>query len=516
MEAIAGRELSTLARGSVVTLAGSVASSVLGFLLVVAIGRGLHTGSAGVVFETVALFTIVSNVVELGADTGIVRFLARNRALGRWRDLRRLAAVGLVPVMIAAAIAGVALAVSAGGLASVLFEADRQRQGADLIRAVAPFLPFATGTTVALAGTRGLGTMRPFVRVQNIGIPSLRLLSVGVAVALGAGSLGLGLAWGLPVALGLPASLIALDALLRRAERRATTDTPVAPIPRLAREFWRFSGPRGAAALITVALGWIDVLLVGALRSAPEAGVYAAVSRFIGVGTIALQATAFAIAPRISALLARDRPREASLLYRQATCWVVAASWPIYLTMALFAPFLLSIFGPGFAAGQDALVILALAMLVYVGVGNNKTVLLMAGGSGLNVAITGTWLAISLVLDFLLIPSKGIEGAAVAYAVAIVGENLTTTAVVARRVGITPFGQGAVLAVVAAVGCYGIVGLAARALLGTSAVSFVVFAAGATTAYLAVLWRVRDRLAVGVLAEAVRVSAERGRTRTSG
>jgi O-antigen/teichoic acid export membrane protein len=491
------------------------------------IGRWLHTGTSGVLFEVIALFTILTNVVELGADTGIVRFLPRYQALGRPRDLRRLATVvALGPVMVVGAAVAIGLLLAAGPLARVLFEASHREQGAALIRVVALFLPFATGTTVTLAGTRGMGSMRPFVRIQNLGIPAMRVLSIAMIAMLGLGNVALGLAWGIPVALGFPAALIALHELLRRAERRSRGTVPEAsPLPVLAREFWRFSGPRGVAALITVALGWIDILLVGALRSAPEAGVYAAVTRFIGVGTIALQATAFAIAPQISALLARDKRSEASALFGSATGWVVAASWPIYLSLAIFGPVLLRVFGPGFAAGQDSLTILALAMLVYVGVGNNKTVLLMAGGSGLNVVITGSWLVFSLVLDFILIPRYGIQGAAVAYAVAIVGENVTTSVAVARRVGITPAGKGVLVASVAAVGCYGVVGLTVRWILGPSLISFLAFAVVASGLYVAVLLRYRNHLDVEVLTRVLRrragsnggrFSAGLGGTRRSG
>jgi O-antigen/teichoic acid export membrane protein len=516
--------LRSLARGSLLTLVGSVGSSVLGFLLVVVIGRGLHAGRAGVLFETIALFTILSNVAELGADTGIVRFLSRYRALGRKRDLRRLAAVvALGPVMAIGVVFATVLLASAGPLARILFEPPLRDDGAQLIRVFAVFLPFATGATVSLAGTRGLGTMQPFVRVQNLVMPALRVLLTALAVALGMGELALGVAWGFPAALGFLAGIVALHACLTRAERTAAGSITRAPVRELAGEFWRFAGPRGVAALVTVSLGWFDILLVGALRSAQEAGVYAAVSRFMGMGTIALQATAAAIAPQISALLARERQREASIVFRSATAWVVAASWPVYLCLAIYAPLLLRIFGPGFAQGQDSLTILSLAMLVYVGVGNNKTVLLMAGGSGLNVIITGSWLAVSLALDFLLIPRYGIEGAAVAYAVAIVGENLTTTVAVALRTSITPLGRGVAVAAVSAAACFGVIGLAVRSLLGPSIGSFLLFATFASAAYLAVLWRYRDLLDLSILAAVLRrrsrtkdLSAEPAGTRTSG
>jgi O-antigen/teichoic acid export membrane protein len=72
-------ELRRLARGGALNLVGYLVSGVLAFGLAVVVTRIVGARGAGVFFAAVAVFTILSNITELGADTGIVRFVARLR-----------------------------------------------------------------------------------------------------------------------------------------------------------------------------------------------------------------------------------------------------------------------------------------------------------------------------------------------------------------------------------------------------------------------------------------------------
>ena len=71
-----------IAWAGAVNLVGGAIGSVIGLLLAAIVGRGLGTDGAGTYFLVVAVFMIVSNVAELGADTGLVRFAAAARATG--------------------------------------------------------------------------------------------------------------------------------------------------------------------------------------------------------------------------------------------------------------------------------------------------------------------------------------------------------------------------------------------------------------------------------------------------
>lgn len=507
-------DLSALARGSLLTLGGSAASSVLGFVLVVVITRGLPSQRAGVLFEAIALFTIASNLAELGADTGLVRTVARWRALGRHQDIAGTLAVALWPVFAAGVVLGASLVVLAPDIADLVIRRGRSAEAVTYIRLFALFLPLSTAMTVALAGTRGFGTMVPSALVQNLVVPALRPLMVGLAVATGAGTTAVGLGWAIPVAGGFAAALWWLFGLLGREEsgppgRRwkasAMAGGPPGPrpIPALAAEFWRFSIPRALAVVLTTLLAWLDVLLVGALRSAREAAIYAAVTRLVGIGRFTLQAAGLAVAPQVSALLARDDREGAESVFQTSTWWIMTPAWPVYVMLATFSPFLLRVFGQEFAEGRTALVVLSLAMMVLVGTGNNKIVMLMGGRSAWNLIGMAASLTINVVLNLLLIPKYGIEGAAVAYAASIVVDNAITTGVVWWQMGLQPFGVGYPVVALASILCYGAVGLAVRTWLGMSLPTLALFLLVATTVYLGVLWRFRGVLRFSELRDAL-------------
>jgi O-antigen/teichoic acid export membrane protein len=501
-------DLNTLARGGMLSLVGSVASSVLGFALVVVITRGLHGSGAGVLFEAIALFTILSNTVELGADTALVRTVARYRALGRRQDVKQAIGIALWPVLIFGGAVAVAMFVFAPQLADIFIKKAPPAEAVRYIRLFAPFLPLAGATTVALSGTRGFGSMVPYVAVQNIGVPLARPILVPLAIMSGLGAVAVALAWVLPVALGFVVAIGALLYLqrrsLRRHRRQSQADGGRRGTRDLAAEFWRFAAPRGLAGILMIAVIWGNILLVGALRSAREAGVFAAASRLVGVGTFALQAVGLAIAPQISGLFAQKEKARAEAVFQTATWWLMVVSWPMYIVMAVFAPFLMRIFGKGYASGGTALMILSLALLALVGTGNNKIVMLMGGGSGWNLGITIVSLASNIGLNLWLIPRYGINGAAIAFAASILEDNIATTAVVYFKMRLQPFGRGYLVVVLGSLICYGALGVAVRLTFGMSLATLFGFGVVASVLYLGLMWRFRRILRFNVLREAIR------------
>ena len=491
-------ELRRLARGGALNFVGFIVSGVLAFMLAIVVTRLVGASGAGVFFAAVAVFTIVSNVSELGADTGVVRFVARLQEQGRRADLRPIVWVALVPAGTLAALVGLATVVWAGQIAGALSRSNPDDVAAYL-RIFGWFIPVATIATVALAATRGFGTMRPFVAIQSIGLPALKPVLIVVAAIGGISVAGLALGWVVPEAFACAAAIVVLVRMLRVAERRDTPGGPARAIGALAREFWAFSAPRGVAAAFQITIIWLDLLLLSHFRVASEVGIYGAASRAVTIGTFALQAIRLAIAPQISRLLARDDRVGAQAVYQTATWWLIAVSWPLFLTLAIFGPVLLGVFGSGFDQGATALAILSLAMLVNLGTGNVTVVLLMGGKSSWNLLNTAVALSLNIGLNLALIPRFGMEGAAIAWAVSIVVDNLMALTEVRLFLGMRPFGAGYLPAAGAAVGCFGVIGLAARAVLGPTEVAFVGFLLVAVPLYAVALWRLRRLLHLDAL-----------------
>jgi O-antigen/teichoic acid export membrane protein len=510
-----GRDLSRLARGGALNLAGSVAYGVLSFLLVIIVTRGLGRDAAGVFFEAVAMFVIASNAAELGADTGLVRMIARYRTLDRAHDIRWTLVLALVPVAIAGTLLAALGLIYALPLSRLFGEGAEANDLVPYIELLALFLPLSAINTVAIAGTRGFGTMIPSVTIDKTFKPLGQCVLAGVAVAAAAGSGAFALSYGLPIGLSFVAALSWLLVMERRTER-GMHDLEATPTRQLASEFWRFTAPRGLAGVFQVMILWLDTLLIGALLGSGQAAVYTASSRYIVVGQAILQAMVQAIAPQISGLLAAREHRRAESLYQAGTTWLMVASWPIYLTMAVFAPVLVMVFGSSYRGGGPVLVILSLAMLVSMAVGPVDVVLLMGGKSWWSAANTIVALILNVALNLLLIPVWGITGSAVAWMVSILVRNILPLIQVSRFLHLTPFGTGFAAAMVASVPIFGGIGLLFRLTLGPTVLSLLLFALVACPLYALVLWRLRDVLQLKEFVAAMRKRNGRGAVEPSG
>ena len=483
-----------LARGGALNLLGVVVSGSMQLALTVVVARGVGASGTGAFFEAVALFTILSNVGELGADTGLVKILPRYRALNRNRDLGTAVQIAVWPVIIFGIAMGAATWLLAPELTAVLTHSQHGAQVESYLRAFAPFIPLGAMATVVLAGTRGMGTMAPFVLVQNVFLPAVRPVLIASALYLGLGTIAVALGWAAPVGAAFALGILFLLKLVVRARKDDPGLSP-AHTRDISREFWSFAGPRALAAVFGITITWLDVLLVGAfLHSTRQAGIYAAASRLSVLGASALSAVGMAIAPQVSELATLGKMREAQSLFQVGTWWLMALTWPAYITLAIFAPFLLQVYGDKFAAGSVALVILCVAQLFNLGTGNVTIVLLMVGKSSWNMANAAVSLAANIGLNLVLIPRLGITGAAIAWAAAIVCNNLAAVLEVNYLLRIRPFGRGYWVVATASVLFFGVAGMIVRQIVGVNLAGFALFMVVSLPVYAAVLWRLRGML----------------------
>jgi O-antigen/teichoic acid export membrane protein len=496
-----------VARGGLANLAGACMTGVFQFLLVVAVARGLHRAQSGAFFESVALFTILSNTCELGADTGLTRFIPRFRVAGRIGDIRRTIGIAVWPSLASGILFAALVFAFAHPLAEVFTNHKAANAGtvATYLRVLALFLPLSCCYTVVIAGTRGFGTMMPNALVDRCARPALQFSLVVLVLVLTDRPALISAAWATPIALGLLAGLLWLALLLRRAERQGAGHASMTPAPTatLAREFWVFTAPRGLTGAFQVTIIWVGTLMVGSLMSTPSAAVYTAATRYLVAGSLVNTAIIQVIAPKLAGLLGARLDDRARNIYRVATAWLVLLAWPMYLTLALWAPVLLTVFGHHYAGGASSLAVLAVTMLVATGVGPIDMVLLMGGRSSLNLLNVVVALALNLTVGYLLIPRMGIVGAALGLSAAILMNNVAPLLEVRTFIAIDPFGRAFAAAAAAAVGCFGAVGLVARLVYGESPAAFLVASLLASAVYVVALFVFRKLFLLTVLRQTI-------------
>ena len=481
--------LEKLARRGTASVLGAAFSALFGVALVAVVTNGFAPTVAGTLFSATSVFLILESFALLGTDTGLVKWLPAQLASDRGSDLSRTLVVAAAPVLTFAMCGAVLVYAVAPALAPHLVGSDAAASMTIMLRTVAVVMPVAALQDLVLAATRGTGTMRPTVIVENVGRLGLQALAVLVVYLTGGGVLALSLAWSLPYVVGLIASACWLRVLIGGV--RATA--PPTPWFLLAREFWAYTAPRAVARVTQTALKRSDIVLVAALASPAEAALYTAATRFIVLGQLFVQAVQQALAPHVSSLFARGETRAANSVFQAATLWSVIASWPFYLALAGLSPALMGVFGEGYDVASDVVLILSLTMLLATACGPVDSVLLMAGRSWLSLRNSIVALAVNIALNVILIPRDGIRGAAIAWSVAIVVRNLLPLVQVRLQLAMWPVTSSTVLVAVLAFGCFGGVDVLVQTPGVPVAFDAAVLVLGAS-AYLFGIWSWRARL----------------------
>ncbi|MGI8696035.1 MAG: lipopolysaccharide biosynthesis protein [Mycobacteriales bacterium] len=479
-----------IARGTSANLIGAAVTGVVNFGLTVAVTHGLSKTAAGVFFSATSLFLLATSIGQLGTDTGLVYFISRCRALGNPERISGYMRTAAVPVFLTALVMGAGLLIFAPQLGQLTNPAHAG-QATSYLRILALLVPVAGLESVALAGTSGLGTMRPNALIDLIGRAIVQIVLVLIVLATEPTAALLALAWGLPY---LPAAIAAWWSWSRRRQRIA--QGPDVRASGSGAEFWRFTAPRSISSVIQIAMQRFDIVLVGGLAGAATAAVYAASTRFIVAGQMGSNAVSRATRPRLGAALARANRTEAQHIYQSATAWLVVVTWPIYLMLLVFSDRLLHVFGHGYSTGRPVLIILSLAMMVATGCGMVDAVLNMGGKTTWNLANVALAFGTNLGLDLWLIPPYGVLGASIGWGVAIFLQNVVPLTQVAFVLHLHPFGRATLTAMAIAVACFAAVPGLVRIGLGSTWTGLFVGLVIGIAAYLALLWRFRGVLAL--------------------
>jgi O-antigen/teichoic acid export membrane protein len=510
--------LAEVARGGLFNLIGAGVAGLCMVAVTLMVTRNFSQAAAGAFFATTSLFLIVEAVSSLGAVPGTVYFIARLRSIGQHHRIPEVLRAAIWPVAAASVAAAVALALAAPPLARLLIHGQFGHAGAGTrevaaaLRALAVALPFAALLDTLLGATRGFRAMGPTNAVDRMGRSLLQLAGIAMVAAAGSAAL-LAPLWALPYVPAACAAWLWLRHIRRSQSVRGEPGQAGARQQEEPLRFWRFTAPRGLAALAQITIQRIDIVLVAIIRGPVEAAIYTAATRFLVVGQFGIQAIGMASQPRFTEMFTQRDFLGANRVYQATTAWLILLTWPAYLLAISFGPQILTLFGHSYLAGATVIVVLALAMLLLTGCGLVDMVLVTTGRSTWSLYNGLLAVAINVALDVLLIPRYGITGAAVAWAAAIVVSNLMPLAQLAATVRLHPFGRGSVIAIALCSLSFGVLPVAARELAGRGVVPSAAAIACGCAVMAAGMWRFRAELSLAALPGAMQLMAAVGRRR---
>jgi PST family polysaccharide transporter len=386
-------------RGSAIKLGAETTGRLMALATTLVVARGLGVADFGLLAALSGVAVLVAEIADLGLQPTASRDLVAG--IHSLRAMLR-AKLGLSAVVAAVAVLLLAASPLLGALVFYFTLAGWSE-----------FL----GVALRARGQRG---------EEAATILCLRASGlVLIALALRAGAGLVGIAWA-QAASTLPA--VALGGLLARRAYHGRDQGADTPTRALLRESFPL-GLNGGLALVSLRL---EVLALGALRAAREAGVFAAALRVIEPLILVPSSIAAGAMPSLT--------REAIAGHgpvRQRTSTTAALlAVPSAAGLALLAPGLMGLlFGGDFVASAAPLRILALALVPLFMNGVLLNALIAAGRASWLPRLTSARVGAAAVLALALIPPLGADGAAAGF----VASELVLLAAASRACAVAGF-----------------------------------------------------------------------------
>ena len=211
------------------------------------------------------------------------------------------------------------------------------------------------------------------------------------------------------------------------------------PDQSLARRWFLVSVPLLLMSGFQVVVNRADVLMVGTLLGATEAGIYNAGARTARLLSFLLSAFNAIAAPMISEYWTQRDREGLEVLFTKVIQWVF---WPsVVLAVGLFAfggP-ILRIFGPEFDVAWGVLVLVGVGQLASAITGPVGYLMGLTGHERATAWVYGVSAGANVGLNLLLVPYLGLVGGATATMISVAFQNLWLAQMMRNRVGIDIF-----------------------------------------------------------------------------
>ncbi|WP_297092690.1 flippase [Thermococcus sp.] len=426
----ASQALQKIARGTGIVFAGTVISMLLGFLSRAVIAREFSREEYGVFNLALTVLSIALVLATLGFQNALPREIAFYKER-KPSKLTALISTAITISILTGLVVAVLIFVSADRVALIL----QDERLSHAIRTGVLALPFWSLTAVMISVSRGFGRVREQVYFQNVIYPAAFLVLISGVVVSGRDFQAVFIAY----VLSWMATFALLLADIRRTgliEFRPGID------PRIGREIIIFSLPLLFSGILAFIMNWTDTLMLGYYLGSDTVGLYNAASPLARLIPIFLNSAGFLYAPLVAGFWALGKLTEMKRVYQILTKWIFLLTLPIFSLLFLFpGPAIAFFFGQKYVQAALALQILSLGFMFHTFLGLNGMSLVVIGEPNLNMVGNVFAAGFNVLLNALLIPVYGIEGAALATAVSYLVANAFRSYWLYRKTGIHPFSR---------------------------------------------------------------------------
>jgi len=210
----------------------------------------------------------------------------------------------------------------------------------------------------------------------------------------------------------------------------------------------KISIPLMLAQSVQFIMAWTDKLMLGAMTSAEDVGIYHTAFKLSMFAAIALMSVNSIASPKFAEMFGKNDMEGLKKVVHQSTKMIFWTSVPLVVIFFIFPEFLLGLFGEEFKIGVTAFIFLSCGRLISSFSGSVGNILQMTGNQNIYAKILFIGAILNITLNLILIPETsplaslnivGINGAAFASMSSLIIWNLSMVFVVKKKFGFYTF-----------------------------------------------------------------------------
>ena len=221
------------------------------------------------------------------------------------------------------------------------------------------------------------------------------------------------------------ATTIQTTALFKKFKDKTTNDNRFSYT-----EIFKRSYPMALSAVAYFIMQSVDIIILTAYEGYDKVAYYSIAVKLATVTALALMSVNIVVAPKIAEIYNNNDHGKLNKLIKDSSRIIFSISIPILAILFVFSELMLSFFGENYVLAKDALSILLAAQFFSSICGPGAIYLNMTGKQQKLNKILIAVLFINVILNFVLIPSYGIEGAAIATLISMLFWNSLIVSVI--------------------------------------------------------------------------------------
>lgn len=381
------------------------------------ISRNLGAEIVGIFSLSLTVLNIFVVFGKQGLDMFLLRFMARYSSLGEWGKAKEIYYKIINIALISAIFYTILLYAASGLIATKIFNKDYLKFYLQIISLM--IIP-ATLLSINTESLRGLKKTKEYVFIQN----TMPFLIAGLLITIiyqfkKSTQLPFYM-YGAGLAISCLVSFRYLFKNKKLVRAKKTADSPY-------KKIFSVSIPMLITSSVFMTMSWIDKIMLGYLSTDAAVGIYSVAFKTAQLTQITLFAVNSITASKFSEYFSKNNMQSLKMIVENSSKLIFWSSAPILLLLFIFPEQILAIYGTEFIAGKYALLLLTAGAFINSISGSVGYLLQMTGNHNLFLKIILISAIINVLLNAVLIPKYGINGAALASMISMAIWNLTSS-----------------------------------------------------------------------------------------